>query len=546
MEPANGLPPSRRVVTVGRLVESLGSTLLDPLEPSIGLDREICGVALVDDVADPQFGAGEVILAAGVATGRMPEFLERVSLAGAAAVVVKWHDPPGLAVRDAAARMGIPVLGLTRTASWLHLAELVRSVLSARDSWGAQVRPTAATGEDLFALAETISAIVDGPVTIEDRQSRVLAFSSRQDEADEGRIQTVLGRQVPSHWLAVLERHGVFRAMSSSRDPVFVTDLPDGARPRVCVAVRAGDELLGSLWAAVDEPLTPAGAAAFRDAANVVALHLLQLRVGQDLGRRLQADLVARVLSGGPLAAEAAGRLRLAAGSLRVIAAQFLDIADDASGESNRQRLRDSLSMQFGALHPKSVTALLDGVVYTVLPVGTDEDGSRAVATTEAMLERLGARNGPVASIGRPVESFRLLPGSRSDADRILGVLRILRASRTEHGGTRVARRSDVRLDSLLIRLSDLLAEDADESADPIATLRAYDVAHQTQLVPSVRAYLDTMGNVQAAAGRLQLHPNTMRYRLRRAVEISGLDLADPDARLEATLMIRMAQLRQG
>jgi DNA-binding PucR family transcriptional regulator len=47
-------------------------------------------------------------------------------------------------------------------------------------------------------------------------------------------------------------------------------------------------------------------------------------------------------------------------------------------------------------------------------------------------------------------------------------------------------------------------------------------------------------GNVAAAAERLGVHPNTLRYRLRRAVELSGLDLGDADERLVTELQLRL------
>ena len=65
--------------------------------------------------------------------------------------------------------------------------------------------------------------------------------------------------------------------------------MPNASRPRVAVAVRAGGELLGSVWAAVAEPLSPDRNRAFQDAAQLVALHMLRQRVGSDVGQRLQA-----------------------------------------------------------------------------------------------------------------------------------------------------------------------------------------------------------------------------------------------------------------
>jgi len=36
------------------------------------------------------------------------------------------------------------------------------------------------------------------------------------------------------------------------------------------------------------------------------------------------------------------------------------------------------------------------------------------------------------------------------------------------------------------------------------------------------------------------VHPNTFRYRLRRAVEVGAIDLTDPEARFAAMLQLRV------
>jgi DNA-binding PucR family transcriptional regulator len=52
------------------------------------------------------------------------------------------------------------------------------------------------------------------------------------------------------------------------------------------------------------------------------------------------------------------------------------------------------------------------------------------------------------------------------------------------------------------------------------------------------------MGDVRAAAERLTVHPNTLRYRVRRAVAVGGLRLRDPRARLVHHLQLLAATRR--
>ena len=81
---------------------------------------------------------------------------------------------------------------------------------------------------DLFSVANAVAALIDAPVTIEDRSSRVLAFSGRQDQADRSRVETILGRQVPERYSRLLVERGVFRELYRSDQPVHI-EPPSGA-----------------------------------------------------------------------------------------------------------------------------------------------------------------------------------------------------------------------------------------------------------------------------------------------------------------------------
>ena len=176
---------------------------------------------------------------------------------------------------------------------------------------------------DLFAVANAIASLLDAPITIEDRSSRVLAFSGRQDEADPSRVETILGRQVPERYSRILTERGVFRELHRSDRPVFISPIPDGqdafSMPRVAIAVRAGDEVLGSIWAAVPGPLSEERTEALCESAKLVALHLLRVRAGADVQRRLRADLLSSALEGGTGARDALDRLGLTGQRLMVL-----------------------------------------------------------------------------------------------------------------------------------------------------------------------------------------------------------------------------------
>ena len=97
----------------------------------------------------------------------------------------------------------------------------------------------------------------------------------------------------------------------------------------------------------------------------------------------------------------------------------------------------------------------------------------------------------------------------------------------------------DVHAEALLMELRDLAAAHGDRPTGPVARLSAYDLEHGTNLVETLRAWLDAFGDVAAAAAAMFVHPNTFRYRLRRLTEVSGIDLGDPEQRFAAMLQLR-------
>lgn len=81
-----------------------------------------------------------------------------------------------------------------------------------------------------------------------------------------------------------------------------------------------------------------------------------------------------------------------------------------------------------------------------------------------------------------------------------------------------------------------------EEVADPrLNAVADYDTAHGSFLMDTLRAYLRSGCNARDAARFLNLHPNTLRYRIARVEALSGLDLHDPDDRLltEMVLLVR-------
>jgi hypothetical protein len=72
-----------------------------------------------------------------------------------------------------------------------------------------------------------------------------------------------------------------------------------------------------------------------------------------------------------------------------------------------------------------------------------------------------------------------------------------------------------------------------------LGPLIEYDEARNAELVRSLSEYLERGGSLDQAAEALFIHRSTLKYRLGRIASLTGVDLADPDARFNLQLATR-------
>src|SRR6476661_6518760 len=500
-----------RVLAVTDLVATLGGLL------ALGVERD---GAEVDDltIAEPGQGIvgqpGDLVLGVGVESAEAAaDLVRRAAEAGAGGVVLRRSIARRRTVRDRARRSGIALVELAEQASWAHLVWLLRGVID-RAAVGPGRRDDAPVQDDLFALADAAAALIDAPVTIEDAQSRVLAYSSRQDLTDPARVSTIVGRRVPDAVLASLRAQGVFRRLARSAEPVFVP-ASGGTKPRLVLPVRAGGEWLGSIWAVVEDRPPAAMVSELVQTASVVALHLLRLRAQADLSRRVAADRVRGALSGNSVGAEE----WLPPGPWRVVA---------LGGEGDPTRLLDlweSVCRRHAWNQP--LLADLDGRGYAVVRESDDESpgtwGWLSTVVSRARDEGLEL----TARAGRTAYAPGELERSTAEA---------LEASRVADPAVPAVAHEDVWAEVTVARAAATLREG--DVLGPLAVLQAHDAAHSSEHLRTLAAWLDHPGAPGQAARAIHVHPNTLRYRMNRIADLAGLDLDDPQVRLALRLQL--------
>jgi sugar diacid utilization regulator len=382
---------------------------------------------------------------------------------------------------------------------------LADTVASLRRSMDIHERLTrvAVCGEGQPGIARALHELTGMPVAIEDRYGNLAAWAGP-------------GRPDPYPKESFAKREQLLRRLMHDSKPVR-----DGERLSLLVSPRP--DVIGVL-ALVDpgHGADTADLVALEHGATVLAMELARLRGIADTELRLRRDLVHDLLSGTD-DESALARAEALDYDLRrphrVVLVQG----------KGRHRAHDSLlSSVRRALRQARLPGLFEtwsGEVAVVTADQTDWEKLRRAISSD-----LGGQChiGVGSTCTRPSELPRslreaglamrlqqnLLPGSSACEYPKLGVLRMLAA---------------------LPDLTDV----NDFVREWLGGLLDYDDRKGAELVQTLTHYLELGGNYDATAAELSVHRSTLRYRLQRIRELTGLDLNDPNVHFNLQLATR-------
>jgi PucR C-terminal helix-turn-helix domain len=177
-----------------------------------------------------------------------------------------------------------------------------------------------------------------------------------------------------------------------------------------------------------------------------------------------------------------------------------------------------------------AASRLPDGVIFetigeTVVAVMPDPDGPGRRASIERAIARAGATAGLGAALewGSAAVSLARARAALALADGSAALI--------------VAREQAGRL---LLRSDQGLADDL--ARDRLAPLIGLSAGQRARLTETLRAWLAEQGRVSRVAARLEVHPQTVRYRLARLRELFGDTLDHPDERFWLELALRAGE----
>ncbi|WP_156372324.1 PucR family transcriptional regulator [Arthrobacter sp. Leaf337] len=525
--------------TLADVARSAGSEIVSLVEMPADDQQVVAGSVLYDSTATPATFPGAVALAIGLSLSgkRLRVKVRELKDAGYVAIVYKSNGNPDAALRAAARETGLALFRASDSVPWNQLAEIMDAAVVPHRQSGrtlVDIRPG-----DLFDLANTVAAQAGGAIAIADPDKTILAYSTLPDQPiDETRRSSILRLHVPHS----VQTDKDYRRVHAASDALDVATADPRLR-RTAIAIRAGGAVLGSLWLLerADHHNEDADRI-LREAANVAALHILHKRTTYVSNLTRQMDLVQPLLFEPERAELAAIRLGISAASIRVAALSVWP-ADAIAAETLQSRLRlfDTIRTACAIRVPSAVCGLSDGIVYIVLPQSTESSlqfqrGAilKIVQNARRLLSRpVLAALGAAATIDRLAES-------RVNAELVLSELvrNVVEGRISADSDDVVADDESLGSRLQLRQIASSLTASGQLPGTHALRIAEYDERHKKSFEETIHAYLSCGGNAIEAAKSLDVHVNTVRYRLSRVETLFGIDLDDPETRLLVWLQL--------
>jgi purine catabolism regulator len=408
----------------------------------------------------------------------------------------------------------------------------LRQLVSIHDRLGALVLQ----GADVGAVTRMLSDLVGRRVLLLDALLQVIAVAP----VDE--------------YFVWSPRQGYVRAvlatLARERRPLRIPPMTDFGVDASCVLapVALGDAILGylALLAEGDERVGPADDVDLQivqHAANVYALSMMRERMAAEVARQFKDELFEGLLSGRPqdenVARERAIRLGYSPELVYRVLVILVQSPSDRSADdapevlAQRRRLLESLAELVGRRSLQAFATLRDDELVVLMP---DADDARDLGhALVRQADVLGPDWRVSVGVGGRAGAASAIATSYAQARRALEIAQ--RFYPAAHGD--VVDFEDLGLYRLLFHVSDP-AELRGFTEQVLGALLEYDQRHNADFVRTLASFLGNNGNVQATARELNLHVNSVGYRLQRIQAIAGLDLERSEDRLLAQVALKI------
>lgn len=397
--------------------------------------------------------------------------------------------------------------------------------------------------DTLDEYADRISEVLQCPITIEDSNHRLIAYSTHDERTDQARIATIIGRRVPEKVINNLWKEGTIPALLETDQPVRVKNIDEiGLGDRVAISIWKNDEVLGFIWAIeIDKTLNEEELSLLKQAANAVKNKLLQLQVRKYKKEERFQEFFWRLLTGHIKSHE---EIVEKFHDIHITPPSSFSIAifrfqEDITPEAERQISYILKTMQRLklVLYTIDCNDLILLISLDSIEKPTEERKQFVESFTKKMKERFGVDQ-IQASFSSIYSTYKQIEKSYEESLTVLKIKKTF-PDETAH----ILGYQELGIYQLLDVILEKRKLDQFENYS-LKKLVDYDERHNSNLVETLEVFLNKDHNINDAAKELNVHTNTLSYRLKRISEIGDIDLRDPNQKMTLYIDIKLMKLK--
>lgn len=387
-----------------------------------------------------------------------------------------------------------------------------------------QLTESVLRGKGIEAICKMLTSFIGCPVQVEDHNFHIKATTIT------GSTKLFLcGKDLIENKLYSEQAKELFE----KKKPVKI--LIDTAITQYLVPIVAGEQILGIVTTVlVNKTLKPLSQVAMEQGATIIALEMLRQKSVVEQTRRLKENFLEELLAGEIESEEFAQHRALQLdfsikNSYQIMAIHIEPSKNGRSRPEVFQEIRELCVDSFS----NSIAVTRNNILLIMFTFiqKNQEIGHKSVNLIKERLMQLAGEGIWRIAIGTNCNKISDCLISYRKAVTALEIMQALRLN------NKIVFYKNLGIFSLIEINPQRFA---DFTQKTLGLLIEYDQKHKTQLVETLNLYFNYNSNVLKASREGYLNPSTMKYRLKRIQEITGLDLKDADVGLQLQLAMRL------
>ena len=394
---------------------------------------------------------------------------------------------------------------------------------------------------NLDEFAEKVSLLIGCPVTIEDSNHQLLAYSTHSYIMDEARILTIMGRRVPEKVINSLWKEGIIPTLLNSSEPVIIPSKQQvGLGKRIAISIRKNENVLGFIWAALEpeSELSPHALSILKLAAKEAKNQLLLVQSRLKRKEESYQEYFWKLITG-HYSSEKEFRTQLANFPI-ILPKQHCIVVFHFEQLITAETERHIHYLINTTQKIKTIFHTIDSDKLIILVDSLTADSTHAISSfIESFIANMEERFNIKVPIGGFGRSYHQLIDAQKSYTEAMMVISLKKRYKQELGLIFDYEHLGVYqyLESLSHQRGSL-----NELPAGLTILKEYDLKHQTDLFHTLETFLSCNSDPNETSSILHIHTNTLSYRLKRISEISGYNLKDMNMRAYLYIEFKLAK----